>query len=752
MLQGIPTCGQVARAVLLLLILWTSGCVSPLQPGTPSNDDSGDQGSSGQPEPAPKPEPEPEPELEPEPEHEPECASAPRLGPGASEFTVETLAGSGPPDLGDGGPANRAILEKPYELAIAGGDIYVVDHESHRVRLIDSDGTIHTVAGTGSAETQGLGDGGPATEATLRFPRGVTMASDGSLYIGDTNHYVVRQVDPQGVITTVAGTRSFTYSGDGGPALEAGFGYPWGVAVGGDGQIYIADAGANRVRQVDTDGVITTIAGNGEAGSSGDGGPATLASLNHPTDLAFDHLGRLLIAGNGISSLRRVDLVTGTIGSIPGTEGVFAVTVDAENNIYFTTYSQVKRVDSLTQEVTVVGGAASGFGGDGGPATEARFQDLRGIAVTQDGDVLVSDSGNNRVRRISGGQVETIAGTGEHPGDDAPANEAVIYDSQGLAWDAYGNLFFSDFPHHAIRRLDCDGQVTTVAGTRQGGTAGDGGPPLAASFSNPSALTFDGHGQLLFIDQSNGVGVVRLITPGPDGVINGDKDERIITVAGSGAPRSEADHGSADGGPAPDAAFMGVRGIAVDSLDRLYVGDFLDNRVRVVSPGADGILNGKADEIIQTMAGDGQDAQSGDGTPATQASLGGALWLSIDGADNIYVSTDGNGEPRRIRMVDSSSGLISTLLEPQTLSSFEADSSGILYLADGKRIIRFDPDDSTQAVVAGTGQPGFAGDGGDAEAALFRGAGFLALSPDGRIALADNGNHRLRILLPVENA
>lgn len=744
MLQGIPPCGQVARAVLLLFILWTSGCVSPLQPGTPSNDESSDQGSSGQPEPPPKPEP--------EQEHELKCASAPRLGPGASEFTIETLAGSGPPDLGDGGPAKQATLEKPYDLAVAGEQIYVVDHENHRVRLIDSDGIIHTVAGTGSAETQGLGDGGLATDATLRLPRGLTLASDGSFYIGDTNHYVVRRVDPQGIITTVAGTRSFTYSGDGGPALEAGFGYPWGVAVADDGQIYIADAGANRVRRVDTEGVITTIAGNGEAGSSGDGGPATMASLNHPADLAFDQSGRLLIAGSGVSSLRRVDLVTGTIATVPGTEGVFAVTVDAGNNIYFTTHSQVKRVDARTQSVVVVAGSERGFGGDGGPATEANFRDLRGVAVTPGGDILVSDSGNNRVRRISGGQVETIAGTGEHPGDDAPANEAAIYDSQGLAWDAQGNLFFSDFPHHLIRRLDCDGQVTTVAGTRQRGTAGDGGSPLAASFSNPSALTFDGHGQLLFIDQDNGVGVVRLITPGPDGVINGDEDERIITVAGSGAPRSEADHGSADGGPARAAAFMGVRGIAVDSMNRLYVGDFLDNRVRVVSPGADGILNGKADEIIQTMAGDGQDTQSGDGMPATQASLGGALWLSVDGANNIYVSTDGNGEPRRIRMVNSSSGFISTLLEPQTLTSFEADSSGILYLADGKRIIRFDPGDSTQDVVAGTGQPGLAGDGGDAEAALFRGAGFLAISPDGRIALADNGNYRLRILLPAENA
>ncbi len=213
---------------------------------------------------------------------------------------IMTFAGGGSPPLlsvGDGGPATSASLGSPGGLAVdSGGNLYIADSGGNRVRQVTPDGIITTVAGGAPPFNRNIGDGGPATSAILNSPTSVAVDSSGDLYIADAGNNRIRQVSPSGVITTIAGGNSASFSGDGGPATSAGLSFPTGVAIDSAGNLYIADAGDQRIRMVTPDGTITTIAGNGAAGNSGDGGPATNAELNYPSTLALGGNGVLYVA------------------------------------------------------------------------------------------------------------------------------------------------------------------------------------------------------------------------------------------------------------------------------------------------------------------------------------------------------------------------------------------------------------------------------------------------------------------------
>jgi trimeric autotransporter adhesin len=325
----------------------------------------------------------------------------------SSSGTITTLAGT---DVwgfsGDGGPAISAKLYAPAEVAVDGrGNVYIATYQDSRVRRVSADGTISTFAGTGQPGF--AGDGGPATSAKLYAPKGVAVDGQGNVYIADTNNFRVRKVSPGGTITTFAGGGKPGFLGDGGPARLATLRNPFGVAVDGQGNVYIADTDNMRVRKVSVGGTITTIAGTGVQGSSGDGGPATSALLRFPYGLAVDGQGNVYIADSGNNRVRKVS-----------------------------------RGGMIT---TFAGTGANGFSGDGGPATSARLQIPRDVALDGPGNVYITD-GNYRVRKVSvGGTISTFAGGGRaSPGDGGLATAAQLKGLWGVAVDGNGYVYFAE--------------------------------------------------------------------------------------------------------------------------------------------------------------------------------------------------------------------------------------------------------------------------------------------------------------------
>jgi sugar lactone lactonase YvrE len=336
---------------------------------------------------------------------------------------------------------------------------------------------ITTVAGGG---TQGLGDGGLATAAQLYNPWGVAVDSAGNLFIGDEGNNRVRKVTSGGVISTVAGIGSYGFSGDGGPATAAQLSYPGGVAVDSAGNLFIGDSSNNRVRKVTPGGVISTVAGNGTYGYSGDGGPATAAQLYHPSGVAVDTAGNLFIADYGNARVRKVT---------PG--GVIS---------------------------TVAGGGTQGLG-DGGPAVSAELDLVYGVAVDSAGDLFIADYGNKRVRKVTpDGVITTVAGNGTYgySGDGGPATAALLYEPSGVAVDTAGNLFITDFNYAIVRKVRPDGLISTVTGIGTWGFSGDGGPATSAQLAGPGLVAVDSAGNLFIADtKNNRVRKVALVAAGP---------------------------------------------------------------------------------------------------------------------------------------------------------------------------------------------------------------------------------------------
>ncbi|MCX4632940.1 RICIN domain-containing protein [Streptomyces sp. NBC_01443] len=332
---------------------------------------------------------------------------------------ISTVAGTGVGGFtGDNGPAVSAQLKNPYEVAVdTTGALYVSEY-NHRVRKITADGKISTIAGT---DTKGFsGDGGPAVSAQLHLPRGVAVDSVGAVYIADSENHRVRKITADGKISTIAGTGTEGFSGDGGPATAAQLNGPFGVAVDSTGVLYVTEHNNHRVRKITADGQISTVAGNGTAGSDGDGGPAVSAQLSRPRGVAVGRAGDLYIADSANHRVRKIT-ADGKISTIAGT-----------------------------------GTGTKGFSGDGGPATAAQLYSPFGVAVDSTGTVYIADHANQRVRKITAdGKISTIAGTGTKgfDGDDGPAASAQLNTPLGLAVDRVDTLYIADHVNHRVRKV-----------------------------------------------------------------------------------------------------------------------------------------------------------------------------------------------------------------------------------------------------------------------------------------------------------
>ncbi|MFJ2215250.1 RICIN domain-containing protein [Streptomyces sp. NPDC101062] len=331
-------------------------------------------------------------------------------------------------------------------------------------------------------------------------------------------------------ISTVAGTGVAGFTGDGAPAVSAQLNAPYEIAVDSTGTLYFSDRENHRVRKITTDGKISTVAGTGVAGYGGDNGSAISAQLNKPRGVALDGAGTLYIA-------------------------------DSVNH-------RVRKVTPDGKISTVAGTSTRGFNSDGGPATAAQLNWPYGVMVDSTGALYIADTGNHRVRKVTAdGKISTIAGTSAKGfnGDGGPATAAQLHNPMGLVLDSTGALYIADVDNHRVRKVTPDGKISTIAGTGTKGFNGDGGPAASAQLNKPVGLVLDSAGTLYIADSINHR--VRKVT----------SDGKINTVVGTGTAGSDG-----DGGPAASAQLNNVIGLAVDCVDTLYIGDLFNHRIRKI--------------------------------------------------------------------------------------------------------------------------------------------------------------------------
>jgi trimeric autotransporter adhesin len=679
---------------------------------------------------------------------------------------IYTVAGDGRAGFsGDGGLATKAELSGLSVVSLGAGvatdgagNLLIADFGNYRVRVVAgrggrfygrtmTAGHIYTIAGNGIHGFSG--DGGPAAKAELGGRAGVSLggsvAADGAgnMLIADTGNYRVRVVAGRGGrfygrtmtaghIYTIAGNGIGGSSGDGGPAAKAELGGPSGGSLGGGvatdraGNLLIADSTSARIRVVAhqtgrfygrpmTAGDIYTVAGDGVDGFSGDGGPATAAELGTGQSVAADGAGNLLIA----------DIYNHCVRVVAESTGRFYGQAMTAGDIY-----------------TIAGNGRAAFSGDGGAATGAELGPV-GVAADSAGNLLIADTGNNRVRMVAhqtgsfygqpmtAGHIYTVAGNGidgGFSGDGGPATAAELNAPQGVAADAAGNLLIADTGQqegsdggNRIRVVAAStgsfygqamtaGDIYTVAGNGGFGFSGDGGPASAAELNAPQSVRADAAGNLLIADTGNVL--VRVVAESTGSFYGqpmtaGD----IYTIAGNGTFGS-----SGDGGPATAAELYNPSSVTTDAAGNLVIADSGNNRLRVVAEST-GSFYGQPMTAgdIYTIAGHGTPGFSGDGGPASAAELNGPQGVTADTAGNLLIADTGN---QRIRVIAHRTGSFYRRLM----------TAGHIY------------------TIAGNGRAGFSGDGGPATAAELNSPSRVTTDGAGGLWIADTGSNRIRLV------
>ena len=623
-------------------------------------------------------------------------------------FTIRTLAGSNA--VPEQGAAQTAALASTEGIAIDGlGNVYVADAPDHRIRKIEPSGRITTMAGNGQPGAGG--DGGPASAAQLNSPYGLAIDLVGNLYVADLGNARVRRISAAGIMSTVAGGGAGEVSLFGAPmrGTEAKLNAPRNLAVDSSGQVYIADFGANRVYRLSADGQLTHVAGSFLAGNAPDNATALTAPLKSPTALALDKGGALYIADSGNAAIRR--LQRGLLGRVTSTAGLNPA-------IKFATITGLA-IDGATGDLYVAEGRDTPVRRMT-PASEAFAfgYGARDVAVDAAGSVWLADG--PFVRKLSHLGAEVIAGTGnfQFGGDGGVAVEARLRSPSGVAVDKAGNVYVADTANHRVRRIGLDGRIETVAGTGEAGYGGDGSLAIAAKLKSPMGVAVDAVGNVYIADTGNHA--VRWVT----------KAGLIETWAGTGAAGSAGDNGAAK-----KAQLNRPQGLAVDPEGNLTIADTDNHRVARVSTLG----------WFTVVAGRGTPGNTGDGALAKTAALLRPTDVSFDAKGLLYIMDSGN---KRIRWVNGQGIMLGFpsegLIEPIAL----AWSGDGLYVADaGRHRVYLMSANSARAEIAGTGEAGFAGDDGSAARAMLNRPVDLAVGPSGELVIADQENHRVRVLL-----
>ena len=563
--------------------------------------------------------------------------------------TISTFAGNGEGGFSsDGGAATAAELNIPIAVAAdALGNVFIVDSGNNRIRKVDGNGVISTVAGNGTAGYSG--DGGLAINATLNNPGGIAVDAAGNLYISDTQNHCIRKVDADGIISTVAGTGSFGFSGDGGLAINATLYFPAGLALDISGNLYVADRRNSRIRKVSASGIITTVVGNGTQGFSGDGGQASNASISQPVALAVDTGGNLYVVDQGSLRIRKVDpsgvIITIAGGGTPGFIGdggpatktelnyPTSTAFDSVGNLYIADAgnNRIRKVDAGGIISTVAGNGSPGSSGDGGQATDAELNFPVGVAFDSSDDLYIADTNNYRIRKVDRqGVISTFAGIGNpgFSGDGGPATSANLFNPEAVAVDKVGNVYIADTQNNRLRMVNKSGIISTVAGGANSGSAGDGGPAIDAEVT-PWALAFAPDGELYMND---GLYCVRKIDTA--GIIS-----TLLTIGATTGASADA---------VIDQDLGNLSGIAVAADGAVYTAARPNEIVKLDVHGALSVLAG----------GNGQLGFSGDGGPATEAQLNDPHAITLGGDGRIYVADTGNN---RIRVVIPTPAVAATL-------------------------------------------------------------------------------------------
>ena len=590
---------------------------------------------------------------------------------------ITTYAGTGLAHqgfAGDGGQATNATIFLPYGLATdTAGNLFFADTYNSRIRKVTAGGIISTVAGNGVAGYNG--DNSSATGKEINLPYGVAVDASGNMFIADTSNYRIRKVNTSGTISTITGTGTLGYSGDGGSATSAAINQAASISVDSKGNIYIADSGSHCIRKI-TNGLITTVAGTGTNGFFGDGGLATNASLAVPYCTVSDSIGNLFIADSANNRIRKVGangIITTFAGqtvpnSVQATNSAFGIpwglVEDTQGNIFIADSQNnvVRKIDTNGFLTVVAGNGIPTFSGDGGAATNASLFTPQGIALDLSGNLFIADCNNLRIRKVdTNGNIFTVAGTGisGYSGDSGAATNAKMNRPYGIAMDGLGNLFVADTFNNRVRKIDTNGTITTYAGN---GTRSSS-PPFSGTATTkavtPYAVCLDAAGNLYIGDNSSSIRKVST---------NGN----ISTIANSFGNSSSIYGYFGDGNPATSATLSTAFGLTVDSTGNLYFADVSNNRIRKI--GTNGIINTVAGQAIQGYSGD-----SGSGN---LASLSVPHGVAVDAVGNLFFSDAGNNRIRKVAYVDYADQRMFTVTNV-TLGSLSNNYSVIITSASG---------------------------------------------------------------------